>query len=158
MQDELEPEDRNDMCFSISEVSELTGITPSNLRFFEEEGILDIPRNGAGHRVYYRKEMEELLGLVCLKQAGMDLKEIKRFFRLVRQGNCTLRERRRMLQEGHEALKARIRELQKCLKYSNIKMNYIGRCSEAYDKGEPLPQVDPEWMDSFLKQKFQPFF
>ena len=50
-------------------------------------------------------------------------------------------------------MKTRIRELKKCLKYSKIKMEYIGQCSEAYDKGEPLPQVNPEWMDSFLKQK-----
>lgn len=147
----MQHEEPVDMCLSISEVSELTGITPSNLRFFEEEGILNIPRNGAGRRVYYRKEMEELLGLVCLKQAGMELKEIKLFFEMVRQGNSTLKERYRMLQEEHEAMKARIRELQKCLRYSKIKMDYIGRCSQAYDQGEPLPQVNPEWMDSFLK-------
>ena len=142
MQDEWEreEEEEDNMCLSISEVSELTDITPSNLRFFEEEGILNIPRDGAGRRVYYRKEMEELLGLVCLKQAGMDLKEIKRFFQLVRQGDST-------------AMKTRIRELQKCLKYSKIKMDYIGQCSEAYDRGEPLPQVNPEWMNSFLKRK-----
>ena len=59
----------------------------------------------------------------------------------------------RMLQEGHQAMKTRIRELKKCLKYSKIKIEYIGQCCEAYDKGEPLPQVNPEWMDSFLKQK-----
>ena len=153
MQDASELGEHKDMCLSISEVSELTGITPSNLRFFEEEGILDIPRNGAGCRVFHRKEMEELLGLVCLKHSGLELKEIKRFFHLVRQGNSTLRERYRMLKEGHQAMKTRIRELKKCLKYSKIKMEYIGQCCEAYDKGEPLPQVNPEWMDSFLKQK-----
>lgn len=153
MQDASELGEQKDMCLSISEVSVLTGITPSNLRFFEEEGILDIPRNGAGCRVFHRKEMEELLGLVCLKHSGLELKEIKRFFHLVRQGNSTLRERYRMLQEGHQAMKTRIRELKKCLKYSKIKMEYIGQYCEAYDKGEPLPQVNPEWMDSFLKQK-----
>ena len=63
MQDASELGEQKDMCLSISEVSELTGITPSNLRFFEEEGILDIPRNGAGCRVFHRKEMEELLGM-----------------------------------------------------------------------------------------------
>ena len=153
MQDASELGEQKDMCLSISEVSELTGITPSNLRFFEEEGILDIPRNGAGCRVFHRKEMEELLGLVCLKHSGLELKEIKRFFFFFCQGNSTLRERYRMLQEGHQAMKTRIRELKKCLKYSKIKMEYIGQCCEAYDKGEPLPQVNPEWMDSFLKQK-----
>ena len=153
MQDASELGEQKDMCLSISEVSELTGITPSNLRFFEEEGILDIPRNGAGCRVFHRKEMEELPELVCFKHSGLKLKEIKRFFHLVRQGNSTLRERYRMLKEGHQAMKTRIRELKKCLKYSKIKMEYIGQCCEAYDKGEPLPQVNPAWMDSFLKQK-----
>lgn len=154
MQDGFEREEENNMCLSISEVSELTGITPSNLRFFEDEEILNIPRNGAGHRVYYRKEMEELLGLICLKHAGIDLKEIKIFFQLVRQGNSTLHERYRVLQKGHDALKIRIKELQKCLKYSKIKMDYIGQCSKAYDLGDPLPRIHPEWMNSFLKQKF----
>ena len=54
-----------------------------------------------------------------------------------------------MLQDAHQSMKTRIREL----KYSKIKMEYIDQCCEAYDKGEPLPQVNPEWMDSFLKQK-----
>ena len=54
-----------------------------------------------------------------------------------------------MWPERHQAMKTRIREL----KYSKIKMEYIGQCCEAYDKGEPLPQVNPAWMDSFLKQK-----
>lgn len=153
MQNGFEQEEQDNMCLSISEVSELTGMTPSNLRFFEDEGILQIPRNGAGHRVYYRKEMEELLGLLCLKHAGIDLKEIKKFFQLVRQGDSTLQERYRILQEGHDAMTSRIRELQKCLKYSKIKMDYIGQCSEAYNQGKPFPQVHPEWMDSFLKQK-----
>lgn len=155
MQDEFESEEQDDMCLSISEVSDLTGITPSNLRFFEEQGILNIPRNGAGRRIYGRKEMEELLGLVCLKHAGMDLKDIKRFFQLVRQGNFTLRERYRMLKEGHESMKARIKELQKCLKYSKIKMDYIGQCCEAYEQGKPLPQVNPEWLDTFLGKRWQ---
>lgn len=153
MQDGFELKTKDDMCLSISEVSELTGITPSNLRFFEDEGILNIPRNGAGHRVYYRKEMEELLGLICLKHAGIDLKEIKLFFELVRQGDSTLHERYLMLQKGHDALKLRIKELQKCLKYSKIKMDYIGQCSKAYNQEEPLPRIHPEWMDSFLQQK-----
>lgn len=145
---------QDEMHLSISEVSELTGITQSNLRFFEEKGILKTPpRNGAGHRVYYRRDMEELLGLVCLKKAGMGLKEIKHFFKLVRQGNSTLHERYRTLQESHDAMKRRIKELQKCLKYSAEKMDYIGRCCEAYDRGELLPQVNPEWMNTFLRQK-----
>ena len=54
MQDASELGKQKDMCLSFSEVSELTGTTPSNLRFFEEEGILDIPRNGAGCRVFHR--------------------------------------------------------------------------------------------------------
>ena len=86
MQDASELGEQKDMCLSFSEVSELTGTTPSNLRFFEEEGILDIPRNGARCRVFHRKEMEELPELVCFKHSGLKLKEIKRFFHLVRQG------------------------------------------------------------------------
>ena len=106
MQDASELGEQKDMCLSFSEVSELTGTTPSNLRFFEEEGILDIPRNGAGCRVFHRKEMEELPELVCFKHSGLKLKEIKRFFHLVRQGNSTLRKRYRMLQEAHQLLDA----------------------------------------------------
>lgn len=148
---ESEPDE---MRLSISEVSALTGITQSNLRFFEEAGILRTPpRNGAGRRVYFRQDMEELMGLVCLKNAGMELKEIKRFFKLVRQGDATLHERHRMLQESHENLKLRIKEFQKCLKYSAVKMDYIRACCEAYDRGEPLPQVNPGWLDNYLKPK-----
>lgn len=37
MQDASELGEQKDMCLSISEVSELTGITPSNLRFLKKK-------------------------------------------------------------------------------------------------------------------------
>ncbi|WP_418386643.1 MerR family transcriptional regulator [Akkermansia sp.] len=67
----------DDICLSISKVSELRGITPSNLRSFEEEGILEVPRNGADHRIYHREEMLDLLGLMYLKKSGMEFKKVK---------------------------------------------------------------------------------
>ena len=149
MEDEIE---QDDMKLSISEVSKLTGITPSNLRFFESEGLLEIPRDGSGRRVYTRRAMSELAAVICMKKTGMDLKDLKHFFQLVREGEDSLHERYQMLKDHYESILQRLDELEKIRNYSKIKMDYIGQCCEAYEKGLPAPKLDPAYLNSFLQQ------
>jgi DNA-binding transcriptional MerR regulator len=56
------PEIPDKLYFKIGEVSELLGVEPSVLRYWETEfSILQPKKSGTGHRLYRRKDVELLL-------------------------------------------------------------------------------------------------
>lgn len=62
----------------ISDVSRMTGLEPHVLRYWEKELELDIPRNQLGHRYYLDSHVEIFKKVHELKEAGYQLKAIKR--------------------------------------------------------------------------------
>lgn len=62
---------------------------------------------------------------LCLKSTGMPLKDIKRYFDLVEQGDETLEERLRIFEEHRAHVLEGIEELKKHLEKINYKINYL---------------------------------
>ena len=77
------------LYYSISEVSELTGLEPSVLRFWETEfGQLRPKKNRAGNRMYREK----------------DIKFIQEIKRLTRDEGYTIAGAKKKIQESHKPL------------------------------------------------------
>lgn len=52
---------------TIKEVEELTGLTRSNIRFYEKEGLFIPSRNANGYREYSQDNVEEIKKLlICV--------------------------------------------------------------------------------------------
>lgn len=84
--------------YSISEMQDMLGINASTLRYYEKEGILpEIGRNEAGRRVYTEEHLEGLKFIICLKETGMSIEDIKNYMQLAIQGDTTIVERREVL-------------------------------------------------------------
>ena len=62
----------------ISEAARQLGLETYNLRTWEEEFSLTIPRNEKGYRYYGEKEIRTFEQIRDLKNAGLDSEEIKR--------------------------------------------------------------------------------
>jgi DNA-binding transcriptional MerR regulator len=61
------PEIPDKLYFKIGEVSELLGVEPSTLRYWESEfPVLSPKKSGTGHRLYRRKDVELLLHIKLL--------------------------------------------------------------------------------------------
>lgn len=66
--------------YTISEASQLTGIRPSTLRYYEKEGLIkNIARENNDHRIYTDNDIELLHLIKCFKELGMSIKNIKKF-------------------------------------------------------------------------------
>jgi DNA-binding transcriptional MerR regulator len=87
------------MEFSIQQVSEKMQIRPTVLRFYEKEGLLpSVRRSKERHPRYGEEESGVDSGLImCLKNTGMSIKQIRDFVDLSMQGDETLKERCEML-------------------------------------------------------------
>lgn len=118
----------------------MSGFSVPTLRFYEAEGLISpVPRDGAGRRVYGEAELGRVNTIRCLRGAGLSLPEMKRYFRMVAEGDSTMRSRRELLLETRENLRRQHAELQKCMLYLAKKIDYYDMALKALDKGEALP-------------------
>ena len=63
----------------INQVEELVGITKKNIRFYEDEGLLNPERNPAnGYREYSLKDVDVLLKIKFLRHLAISIEEIRK--------------------------------------------------------------------------------
>ncbi len=93
------------MKYSISALSRKTGLSIHTLRFYEKEGLLRyVERTGSGRRVYGDASLGCLLGVLCMKQAGMTLPQIKAFMDVTIEGAASLPKRLEMMLSARDEL------------------------------------------------------
>lgn len=81
------------MNYTISQVAKKFNLTPYTIRYYEKEGIFSIQRTEKGIRYFTDSDLEDLTMVCCLKDTGMSIKDIKKFFDLCSQGNKTIEQR-----------------------------------------------------------------
>ncbi len=123
--------------YSISEVAERFGLEPHTLRFYEKEGIVSPGRTPSGIRTYSEEDVSQLETALCLKSTGMPLKEIKRYFQLVAQGDSTLDQRLEIFMRHRERVIGQLEVMEKYLQKIDYKIErYRGFVAEK-KRGNP---------------------
>ena len=104
------------MTYSIGDISRQTGLSIDTLRYYERIDLLvDIERNGSGHRCYSEDDLGWLNLLVCLRETGMPIADMIRFAELVRLGEETIPDRVDLLSEHRRNVLGKIEQMQKKL-------------------------------------------
>ena len=113
------------MSYTIKQISTAIGYSNYTLRYYEKEGLLHpIKRDSSGNRCYEECDLECIFAIVCLKNTGMPIKEIRKFVVLTAKGEATLEERRQMVVRQKEVVEQKIQELQKDMERINNKLVY----------------------------------
>jgi DNA-binding transcriptional MerR regulator len=115
--------------FTIGEVSDLTGVTPSTLRFYEQEQLFFAPitRNSAGRRVFSADDVAWLRVCQKLRSSGMPLPDIRRYASLVVAGPGNELERLEILRTHEERVRAQVADLEDALDVIHHKVELYGR-------------------------------
>jgi len=114
----------------IAAVAEETGVTAHTLRYYERVGLLDVPRDEAGRRMYTAREVGQVVFITRLRQTAMPIRDIQAYFRLVRAGEGNEDQRLALLERHRDQVRARIAELQAALKVVEFKITtYGGHCA-----------------------------
>jgi DNA-binding transcriptional MerR regulator len=110
-------------AIGIREVSELTGLTPDTLRWYEREGLIPLVKRTSDGRRQYGPAAVRFVRLVqALRRTGMPIAEIRRFITLG-PGTPEHAERRLgILQEQEARLHQRRAELDDDLRVMRAKM------------------------------------
>ena len=107
------------MGYRISEVERMLGLPVTTIRYYDREGLLpNVKRSEGGQREFSDADIKLLQVIECLKRTNMPIKDIRRFSRLLSEGDETLEERRETVREQIEGLRA-VAELieRKCAYY-----------------------------------------
>ncbi|MBF0707550.1 MerR family transcriptional regulator [Alkalihalobacillus hwajinpoensis] len=106
-----------DNHYSMKEITSITGITASALRYYEKEKILPfIERNQKGVRRYNDQNLEWIHFILALRSTNMSIAEIKWYVNLYHQGEETIEERRKLLHDHQQKVAEEVKLQQKYLK------------------------------------------
>ncbi|MFI6323460.1 MerR family transcriptional regulator [Nonomuraea sp. NPDC050556] len=109
---------------TIQEAARRTGLTAHTLRYYERIGLIhSVGRNGSGHRDYDEHDLTWVVFLTKLRTTGMPIADMCRYVELARMGDHTRKERKKMLEEHRDRVRARITELTQDLAALDYKIN-----------------------------------
>lgn len=99
------------MAYTISQISKLTGITPSTIRYYDKEGLLPRVERKNGIRLFTDTDIPWFHLLTCLKNTGMPIKRIREYAKLTLQGDTSLKERQALIREQRQFVQDQIDQL-----------------------------------------------
>ena len=104
------------MSYSIGEVVKKTGLSAHTLRYYEKEGLLPfVEKNSSGMRVYSDMDLGWLSMIGCLKDSGLQIKEIRQYIDWFHEGDSTLQQRLELFQNRRKLVEKEIKRLQTVL-------------------------------------------
>ena len=120
------------MAYSIKEMSELTGLPASTLRYYDKQGLLpNLRRDDNNNRVFSDDDYGNLRLIDCLKRSGLSIKDIRSFIKLLKKGDASLAERHEIFTKRREALIQEMSNIQDLLGVIEYKCWYYDKACEA---------------------------
>jgi DNA-binding transcriptional MerR regulator len=117
-------------ALTIAEVVAITGVSAHTLRYYERIGLVEVGRDGVGHRVYDRAALARVVFVTRLRASDMPIRDILRYVGLVRQGAGTEPERLALLQAHRARIVQRLQDMQAALAIVDYKITtYGGACA-----------------------------
>ncbi|WP_226673767.1 MerR family transcriptional regulator [Rossellomorea aquimaris] len=97
--------------YSISEASEVLGVNPHTLRYYEKEGIITPDRSSAGIRSYTDSHIKWLNFVMKLRETQMPISDIKKYTQLFLEGPQTTKDRLTLLEDHQKNIQEQIQVL-----------------------------------------------
>ena len=109
----------------MKQACEQTGLTYDALKFYCNEGLVpNVKRDKNNRRTFNEKDIEWIKSLSCLKKCGLSIAEMRQYVELCKQGESSISERQKMLDEKLLYLHDKIRELENSIDYIQKKQQF----------------------------------
>ena len=90
--------------YTIGQVSQMTALPVSTLRYYDKEGLFPEMERTSGIRQFTDREVSALKVIECLKKSGLEIREIKQFMQWCAQGEATYPERLELSRRQRESI------------------------------------------------------
>ena len=138
------------MPYTIKDMSELTGLPASTLRYYDKQGLLpNLRRDQNNVRIFSDQDYGHLRLIECLKRSGLSIKDIKTFIDLAEHGDTALSERLEIFTRRREILRQELADLQDVLSVIEYKCWYYETaCKNGTENGMkdiPLAEIPEQF-------------
>lgn len=139
------------MTYAIKDVAEITGLSIFTIRFYDKEGLLPfISRNKSGNRVFTKSDINQIMTICCLKNTGMQIKDIKKYIDYCMEGAGTVDLRKELFETHRNEIINQINALQENLKLIDSKLEIYSSTNAAAIINELRRIVDDEKRENGL--------
>ena len=119
------------MPYTIKDMSALTGLPASTLRYYDKQGLLpNLKRDGNNIRIFTDDDYASLRLIDCLKRSGLSIKDIKSFIDMAGKDGA-LSGRLEIFRKRREILKRELEDLKCVLDVIEYKCWYYEKACEA---------------------------
>lgn len=109
----------------IKQASETTGLSASNIRYYEKEGLIkNLARNEVGERIFTDAEIDWILFLKKLRDMDVPIAKMREYANLREQGNPTATARKKILEEHRKIMFEKIVLINEQIKLLDDKIIY----------------------------------
>lgn len=111
--------------YGMKKVCMETGLSYETLKFYCKVGLVpNVKRDKNNYRIFDDRDVSWIKGLLCLKNCGMGIAEMKKYLALCLEGEKSIPQRKIMLDEKKKQLRERMKILQDAMAYIDWKQNF----------------------------------
>lgn len=118
------------MTYTISQVAERMGVSPSAIRYYDKEGLLPEVKRNNGIRIFDEVDLGWLRLLICLKNTGMPIKRIREYVELSKKGDSSLNQRYELIRSQRQYVMEQMEQLEYYLAELDFKDWYYHKAME----------------------------
>lgn len=108
--------------FTVKQLSQKMNISAHTIRFYDDQGLFpDVKRDSHGNRLFTDDNLEWISLVLCLRNTGMSVADIRHYIDLCQEGEVTVHERYQIILKQKEKAEADLMEMQKRLGILNMK-------------------------------------
>lgn len=134
--------------YTMKRVCEQTGLTYETLKFYCNQGLIpDVQRDFQNRRIFTDENVRWIKGLICLKNCGMGIREMKEYSDLCIAGDSTIPYRKEILKTKRQALLEEQKRIRNSIAYIDWKERYY----DAILAGETAPPFLPDETEADLE-------
>lgn len=127
--------------FTVKEASEIMGISPHTLRFYDNEGLLPGLSKRNRRRLFTYDDLEWVYNVQCWRDSGMSLAAIRRYIELHQQGDATLGDRYQMILEQRDKAIEEVKAAKQRVKLLQRKMMWYQDLMRGADPNKWRPNI-----------------
>lgn len=125
----------------------------STLRYYDKEGLFPNLERKGNIRQFSDTELEAIRVIECLKKSGLEIKEIKQFFKWVSEGSSTYANRKNLFEFRKTAVEEEIKALEKTLAMLKFKCWYYEKAL-ADGNEDKLKEMIPNRLPAGIQQLY----
>ena len=140
--------------YTIGQVSEMTGLPVSTLRYYDKEGLFPGMERQSGIRKFGDRELEALRVIECLKKSGLEIRDIRQFMDWCAQGSETYPQRRELFVRQKAAVEAELERMERVRDMLIFKCWYYEQAM-ADGNEDRLSAMPPEEMPADIRRPWE---